>query len=171
MYLYLFCLVYGLLCHWYESILLNAISFFLSVALGFWNWWFCFCIHDNTMLQLSLYFCFLLLIASTINYFNDRLFIIFTNTCSMFPIALCVNLFLFVCVCFLLNDLFASKINYLQESCSFLNLKKVNFIRRVWRYQRGNQNPYIEEEQTAQLPKEKAKKRSTKHTYKTKDRI
>jgi len=23
-------------------------------------------------------------------------------------------------------------------------------IRRVWRYQRGNQNPYIEEEQTTQ---------------------
>jgi hypothetical protein len=25
----------------------------------------------------------------------------------------------------------------------------------VWRYQRGNQNPYIEEEQTTQWPKEK----------------
>jgi len=25
--------------------------------------------------------------------------------------------------------------------------------RRVWRYQRGTQNPYIEEEQTTQLPK------------------
>jgi hypothetical protein len=35
------------------------------------------------------------------------------------------------------------------------------------------QNPYIEEEQTTQWPKEKAQKdkqRSTKHTYKTKDR-
>ena len=45
--------------------------------------------------------------------------------------------------------------------------------RRVWRYQRGNQNPYIEEEQTAQWPKEKVQKdkqRSTKHTYKTKGR-
>jgi hypothetical protein len=44
--------------------------------------------------------------------------------------------------------------------------------RRVWRYQRGNQNPYIEEEQTTQWPKEKVQKdkqRSTKHTYKTKD--
>jgi hypothetical protein len=42
--------------------------------------------------------------------------------------------------------------------------------RSVWRYQRGNQNPYIEEEQTAQWPKEKVQKdkqRSTKHTYKT----
>ena len=46
--------------------------------------------------------------------------------------------------------------------------------RRVWRYQSGNQNPYIEEEQTTQWPKEKVQKdknRSTKHTYKTKDRV
>jgi len=46
--------------------------------------------------------------------------------------------------------------------------------RRVWRCQKGNQNPYIEEEQTAQWPKEKVqrdKQRSTKHTYKTKDRV
>jgi hypothetical protein len=28
----------------------------------------------------------------------------------------------------------------------------------VWRYQRGNQNPYIEEEQTTQWPKEKVQK-------------
>ena len=38
----------------------------------------------------------------------------------------------------------------------------------------GNQNPYIEEEQTAQWPKEKVQKdkqRSTKHTHKAKDRI
>jgi hypothetical protein len=37
----------------------------------------------------------------------------------------------------------------------------------------GNQNPYIEEEQTIQWPKEKVqrdKQRYTKHTYKTKDR-
>ena len=37
----------------------------------------------------------------------------------------------------------------------------------------GNQNPYIEE-QTTQWPKEKVQKdkqRSTKHTYKTKDRV
>jgi hypothetical protein len=48
------------------------------------------------------------------------------------------------------------------------------FVRRVWRYQRGNQNPYIEEEQTTQWPNEKvqkAKQRSTKHTHKTKDRV
>ena len=27
--------------------------------------------------------------------------------------------------------------------------------RRVWRYERGSQNPYIEEEQTTQWPKDK----------------
>jgi len=40
--------------------------------------------------------------------------------------------------------------------------------------QRGNQNPYTEEEQTTQWPKgkvEKDKQRSTKHTYKTKGRV
>ena len=45
-------------------------------------------------------------------------------------------------------------------------------LRRVWRYQRGNQN--IEEEQTAQCPKEevqKDKQRSTKHTHKIIDRV
>ena len=45
--------------------------------------------------------------------------------------------------------------------------------RRVWRYQRGNQNPY-REGQTPQWPKEKGQKdkqRSTKHTHKTKDRV
>jgi hypothetical protein len=38
----------------------------------------------------------------------------------------------------------------------------------VGRYQRGNQNPYIEEEQTTQWLKEKVKKdkqRSTKHKF------
>jgi hypothetical protein len=47
-------------------------------------------------------------------------------------------------------------------------------VRRVWRYQRGNQNPYIEEEQITQRPKEKVRKdkqRSTKHTHTTKDRV
>ena len=39
---------------------------------------------------------------------------------------------------------------------------------------KGNQNPYIEEEQTTQWPKEKVQKdkqRSAKHTHKTKDRV
>ena len=47
-------------------------------------------------------------------------------------------------------------------------------LRRVWRYQRGNRNSYIKEEQTTHLSKEKVQKvkqRSTKHTYTTKDRV
>ena len=42
---------------------------------------------------------------------------------------------------------------------------------RVWRYQTGNQNPYIEEEQTTQWLKEnvqKDKQRSTNHTHQAK---
>ena len=45
--------------------------------------------------------------------------------------------------------------------------------RSLRRYQKGNQNPFIEEEQTTQRPTEKGQKdkqRSTKHTCKTKDR-
>ena len=45
---------------------------------------------------------------------------------------------------------------------------------RVWRYQRDNQNPQIEEEQTTQWPKEKVQKdkqRSTKHTNKPKNLV
>ena len=45
---------------------------------------------------------------------------------------------------------------------------------RVGRYQRGNQNPYIEEKQTTQWPEEKLQKdkeRSTKHTHTIKDRV
>ena len=49
----------------------------------------------------------------------------------------------------------------------------VNNTRRVWRYQMGNHNPYVEGEQTTQLPKEKVQrdKRYTKHTHYTKDRV
>jgi hypothetical protein len=42
------------------------------------------------------------------------------------------------------------------------------------RYQRCNLNPYIEEGQTTQWPKEKVQKdkqQSTKHTHKTKERV
>ena len=56
----------------------------------------------------------------------------------------------------------------------FLRRPCIIRTRRVWRYQRGNQNPYIEEEQTTQWPKEKVQKgkqRSKKHTHKTKDRV
>ena len=48
----------------------------------------------------------------------------------------------------------------------------ISTIRRVWRYQ--NLNPYRGEEQTTQWQKEKVQKdkqRSTKHTYKPKDRV
>ena len=47
--------------------------------------------------------------------------------------------------------------------------------KRVWRYQRGNHNPYIEEEQTTQWPKWKVQKDKRtnndlqKHAYKTKN--
>jgi hypothetical protein len=36
-------------------------------------------------------------------------------------------------------------------------------LRRVWRYQRGNQNSYIEEEQWPNEKGQKDKQRSTKH--------
>jgi hypothetical protein len=39
--------------------------------------------------------------------------------------------------------------------------------RRVWRYEKGNQNPYIEEEQKKKQQKDK--QRSTKHTHKAKE--
>ena len=39
---------------------------------------------------------------------------------------------------------------------------QASYVRRVWKYQRGNQNPYIGKEQTTQ----KDKQRSTKHTHK-----
>ena len=42
-------------------------------------------------------------------------------------------------------------------------------IRRVWRYQSGNHNPYAEEGQKTQWPKER--EWSTKHTHNTKDRV
>ena len=48
------------------------------------------------------------------------------------------------------------------------------WVKRVWRYQRVNQNSYIEGVQTTQWPNEKVQKnkqRSTKHTYKTKNRV
>ena len=59
----------------------------------------------------------------------------------------------------------------IRMACNIQTQKKT---RRVWRYQSGNQNPPMEEEQTTQWPKEKGQKnkqRSTKHTHKTKDRV
>ena len=45
-------------------------------------------------------------------------------------------------------------------STVFCYFVEVRFIRRVWRYQRGNQTSYIEEEQTTQWPKENKYKRT-----------
>ena len=53
---------------------------------------------------------------------------------------------------------------------SFIGAVGMLLHKRVWRYQRDNQNPYIEEEQRPQWPKEKSskdKKRSTNNTNKT----
>jgi hypothetical protein len=66
-----------------------------------------------------------------------------------------------------------------EERNTYINhISKYNactyILRRIWRYQRDNQNPYIEEEQTTQWPIEnvqKDKERSTKHTHKTKNRV
>ena len=71
---------------------------------------------------------------------------------------------------------FGSEQAYLQTQLSLIwrHSRVTKSERIVWRYQRGNQNPHIEEEQTTPLPKEKVQKdkqQSTKHTYKTKDRV
>jgi hypothetical protein len=66
-----------------------------------------------------------------------------------------------------------------ERHCNFkLNVLQWQWLQYVigiaWRYQKGNQNPYIEEEQTTQWPTEKVQKnkqRSTTYTYKTKDRV
>ena len=76
-------------------------------------------------------------------------------------------------------NVFAIKIWFKVDHCFHIMscamaLCTIYHLGRVWRYQRGNQNPYIEEEQTTQWPKEKVQKdkqRSTKHAYKTKDRV
>jgi len=40
----------------------------------------------------------------------------------------------------------------------------LTFVRRVSKYQKGNQNLYIEEEQTTQWPREKAQKDKQRST-------
>ena len=64
------------------------------------------------------------------------------------------------------------KVTQRKEQCSdniFFAKLKTRVTWKVWRYQRGVQNPYIEEEQTTQWPKEKKvqkeKQWSTKHTH------
>jgi hypothetical protein len=60
------------------------------------------------------------------------------------------------------------------QSLPELSFLDIEVKTRVRRYQRGNLNPYIEEEQNIQWPKEKVQKdeqRSTRHTHKTKDDV
>ena len=65
-----------------------------------------------------------------------------------------------------LNEVHIRLFFYCVCACKIINHV---LLWRVWRYQKGNQNPYIEEEQTTQWPIKK--QRSTKHTYKTKDGV
>jgi hypothetical protein len=58
---------------------------------------------------------------------------------------------------------------FIWSFCTWQNVVTVQ--RRVWRYQRGNQNPYIEEEQTTQWPKEKGQTRIYKTYHKRADKI
>jgi hypothetical protein len=60
----------------------------------------------------------------------------------------------------------------LTSDSTTINQFKYIYWSRVWKYQRGNQNLYIKEEQTTQWPKEKVQKdkqQSTKHRQKTKN--
>jgi LysM repeat protein len=55
-----------------------------------------------------------------------------------------------------------------------IRMSKKNRQHNGQKIPKSNQNPYVEEEQTTQWPKEKVQKdkqRSTKHTHKTKDRL
>jgi hypothetical protein len=66
-----------------------------------------------------------------------------------------------------MNDIFIPQYSYwsyywwFHEYCTNIQLTRI-----VWRYQMGNQIPYIEEEQTTQWPKEKSTKGQTT-IYKT----
>jgi len=83
--------------------------------------------------------------------------------CTVHTSKYCVTVSYFTKMYYIL----VKKINNPSNKCSYLQ-------RIVWRYQRCNHNPYIEEEQTTSLPKEKVQSdthRFTKHTYKTKDRV
>jgi hypothetical protein len=84
---------------------------------------------------------------------------------------------LVLCVCFVDRCLSFCTFSFAHcIVCSIVHISKSLpqvFGRRAWRYQRCNQNPYIEE-QTIQWAKEKVQKdkqRSTKQTHKTKDRV
>ena len=96
----------------------------------------------------------------------------FIHVCLLFLLVLVV-LFPLLLVSLVYSFLFSLSIVYLSKTCvkivpiimeytciytSVIFLEYPNIynltLRRVWRYQRGNQNPYIEEEQTTQWPKE-----------------
>jgi hypothetical protein len=67
------------------------------------------------------------------------------------------------------NLLTRTALNYIS---TFRNIC-THVVRRVWKHQWGNHNPYIEEQITQwQMKKiQKDKQRSTKHTHKTKDLV
>ena len=69
----------------------------------------------------------------------------------------------------------ASFIHWLLQVVIYITVSILNMCKKSLKIPKGgNQNPYIEEEQTTQWPKEKVQKdkqRSTKYTYKTKDRV
>jgi hypothetical protein len=60
------------------------------------------------------------------------------------------------------------------QSLPELSFLAIEVKARIWRYQRGNQNPYIEEEQNIQWPKKKYKRTNNdlqNITHKTKDHV
>ena len=74
-------------------------------------------------------------------------------------------------VSFCTKTLFSGS-KFVVKKSTALQLYYRHIGRRYKRYQRGNQNPHIEEEQTTQWSKEKVQKdkqRSTKHAHKAKD--
>jgi len=60
--------------------------------------------------------------------------------------------------------------NACNKMATIPELKKIIITIRVWRYQRGNQNPQIEKEWLKEKG-QKDKHLSTKHIHKTKDRV
>ena len=80
----------------------------------------------------------------------------------------CFNVYFWSTICFSLFFVFRNIPIFYYHVLEVLNrwsIFKDDIVRRVSRYQRGNQNPHIEE-QTTQWPKEKVQKdkqRSTRH--------
>jgi len=85
------------------------------------------------------------------------------------------NLFVFIFIqCYANSESHVSTLSiYIYIYILIIHIYRGDTCKKSLKYQRGNQNPYIEEKQTAQSPKEKAQKdkqRSTRYTYKTKVR-